>query len=111
MAGTINYSFAHMNEEDTKLKLITPAIESAGWDRKSQMFCEYSFTDGEIVVRGQMTSRKKPRRADYLLTYLPNMPLAIVEAKDTKHTVGDGMQQGISYAAVLDVPFVYSSNG
>lgn len=111
MAGTINYSFVHMNEEDTKLKLITPAIESAGWDRKSQMFCEYSFTDGEIVVRGQMTSRKKPRRADYLLTYLPNMPLAIVEAKDTKHTVGDGMQQGISYAAVLDVPFVYSSNG
>ena len=111
MAGTINYSFVHMNEEDTKLKLISPAIENAGWDRKSQMFREYSFTDGEIVVRGQMTSRKKPRRADYLLTYLPNMPLAIVEAKDTKHTVGDGMQQGISYAAVLDVPFVYSSNG
>lgn len=111
MAGTINYAFVHMNEEDTKLKLITPAIESAGWDKKTQMFCEYSFTDGEIVVRGQMTSRKKPRRADYLLTYLPNMPLAIVEAKDTKHTVGDGMQQGISYAAVLDVPFVYSSNG
>ena len=111
MAGTINYSFVHMNEEDTKLKLISPAIENAGWDRKSHMFREYSFTDGEIVVRGQMTSRKKPRRADYLLTYLPNMPLAIVEAKDTKHTVGDGMQQGISYAAVLDVPFVYSSNG
>ena len=111
MTGTINYAFVHMNEEDTKLKLITPAIESAGWDKKTQMFCEYSFTDGEIVVRGQMTSRKKPRRADYLLAYLPNMPLAIVEAKDTKHTVGDGMQQGISYAAVLDVPFVYSSNG
>lgn len=111
MAGTINYAFVHMNEENTKLKLITPAIESAGWDKKTQMFCEYSFTDGEIVVRGQMTSRKKPRRADYLLTYLPNMPLAIVEAKDTKHTVGDGMQQGISYAVVLDVPFVYSSNG
>lgn len=111
MAGMINYAFVHMNEEDTKLKLITPAIENAGWDKKTQMFCEYSFTDGEIVVRGQMTSRKKPRRADYLLTYLPNMPLAIVEAKDTKHTVGDGMQQGISYAAVLDVPFVYSSNG
>lgn len=111
MAGTINYAFVHMNEEDTKLKLITPAIEGAGWDKKTQMFCEYSFTDGEIVVRGQMTSRKKPRRADYLLTYLPNMPLAIVEAKDTKHTVGDGMQQGISYAVVLDVPFVYSSNG
>ena len=111
MAGTINYAFVHMNEEDTKLKLITPAIENAGWDKKTQMFCEYSFTDGEIVVRGKVTSRKKPRRADYLLTYFPNMPLAIVEAKDTKHSVGDGMQQGISYAAVLDVPFVYSSNG
>ena len=111
MTGSFDYAFVNMNEEDTKLKLITPAIENAGWDKRSQMFCEYAFTDGEIVVRGKVTSRKKPKRADYLLTYMPNMPLAVVEAKGTKLTVGDGMQQAISYAIALDVPFVYSSNG
>ena len=64
-----------------------------------------------VIVRGNVTSRGKKKRADYILFYKPNIPLAIIEAKDNKHSIGSGMQQGIEYGAILDVPFVYSSNG
>lgn len=100
-----------MTEEDIKLQFITPAIEAAGWDRQRQIRMEYNFTDGRVIVRGNVTARGKRKRADYLLYYKPNLPLAIVEAKDNRHSLGDGMQQGIEYAVCLDVPFVYSSNG
>lgn len=99
-----------MNESDTRLKLIDPAIMKS-WDRNSQIFTEYYFTDGEIVVRGNMVTRKDKKKADYLLMYAPNLPLAIVEAKDTEHTIEAGLQQGMGYAQALDVPFAYSSNG
>lgn len=99
-----------MNESDTRLKLIDPALKRS-WDFKRQIFTEYYFTDGEIVVRGHMTVRKKPKKADYLLMYAPEIPLAIVEAKDTQHTLGAGLQQAMEYAASLDVPFAYSTNG
>ena len=99
-----------MNESDTRLKLIDPAIMKS-WDRDSQVFTEYYFTDGEIVVRGNMVTRKDKKKADYLLMYAPNIPIAIVEAKDTDHTVDAGLQQGMGYAEALDVPFAYSSNG
>ncbi len=99
-----------MNESDTRLKLIDPAIMKS-WDRDTQVFTEYYFTDGEIVVRGNMVTRKDKKKADYLLMYAPNIPIAIVEAKDTDHTVDAGLQQGMGYAESLDIPFAYSSNG
>ena len=100
-----------MTEEDIKLQFITPAIETAGWDKLKQIKMEYNFTDGQVIVRGNSTARGKRKRTDYLLYYKPNLPLAIVEAKDNRHSIGAGMQQGIEYAECLDVPFVYSSNG
>lgn len=100
-----------MTEEDIKLQFITPAVEAAGWDRARQIKLEYNFTDGRVIVRGNVTARGKRKRTDYLLYYRPNLPLAIIEAKDNNHSLGAGMQQGIEYAQVLDVPFVYSSNG
>jgi type I restriction enzyme, R subunit len=72
---------------------------------------EVSFTDGRIVVRGKVVSRGKQKRADYLLSYKPNLPIALIEAKDNHHSVGEGMQQALEYAEMLDVPFVFSSNG
>lgn len=100
-----------MTEEDIKLQFITPAIEKAGWDKSKQIKMEYNFTDGRVIVRGTKTARGKRKKADYLLYYKPNLPLAIVEAKDNTQSLGAGMQQGIEYAECLDVPFVYSSNG
>lgn len=97
---------SQMTEEDIKLQFITPAIEAAGWDRQKQIRMEYSFTDGRVIVRGNITARGKRKRTDYLLYYKPNLPLAIVEAKDNHHSIGAGMQQGIEYAECLDVPFV-----
>lgn len=99
-----------MTEEDIKAKYITPAIQQAGWDMKNIYF-EHSFTDGRIIVRGNLTSRAKQKRADYMLVHKTNYPIAIVEAKDNKHSIGAGMQQAISYAEILDIPFAYSSNG
>lgn len=104
-------SKAMMTEEDIKNKYITPAIVDAGWDLKSQVHFEHSFTDGRIIVRGNMTSRAKQKRADYLLMHKSNYPLAIVEAKDNKHPIGGGMQQALEYAEILDIPYAYSSNG
>jgi type I restriction enzyme R subunit len=100
-----------MTEEDIKVKYITPAIKDAGWDIKRQLNFEKYFTDGKIVVRGKLTSRNKGKRADYILNYKPNIPLCLIEAKDNNHTIGDGMQQAIAYGEVLDIPFIYSSNG
>lgn len=99
-----------MNESDTRLKLIDPAIMKS-WNRDSQVFTEYYFTDGEIVVRGNLVMRKDKKKADYLLMYAPNIPIAVIEAKDTEHTVDAGLQQGMGYAESLDVPFAYSTNG
>lgn len=99
-----------MTEEEVKLNYITPAIERAGWD-KAQIRMEYPITPGKIVVRGQKAVRLPGLRADYLLQYRENLPLAIIEAKDDSHNVGDGMQQALNYAAKLNVRFVFTSNG
>src|SRR6476620_5451629 len=72
---------------------------------------EASFTKGRIIVRGKLVSRGRAKRADYVLYFKPNIPLALIEAKDNSHSVGDGMQQGLDYATTLDIPFVFSSNG
>lgn len=100
-----------MNESDTRLKLIDPAMKDAGWDPQKQIFTEYYFTDGEIIVRDKLHTRKSPKKADYLLMHKRDVPLAIVEAKDTNHTVEAGLQQAMGYAISLDVPFAYSTNG
>lgn len=100
-----------LTEEDIKLKYITPALQDANWDIKTQIRCEYYYTDGKINVRENVSQRGKGKKVDYLLSYKPNLPIAIVEAKDNKVTVSHGIQQGIGYAEDLDIPFAYSSNG
>lgn len=100
-----------LSERDICTKYITPAIVSAGWDVHTQFLEEVSFTDGKIYVRGKLTARGERKRADYILYYKPNIPVAIIEAKDNKHSLGDGMQQALNYAEILDIPFVFSSNG
>ncbi|MEM8558109.1 MAG: DEAD/DEAH box helicase family protein [Bacteroidota bacterium] len=100
-----------LSERDICTKYITPAIDAAGWDVHTQVREEVSFTDGRIIQRGNMHARGKRKRADYLLYYRANLPLAIVEAKDNSHPVGSGMQQALEYADILDIPFVYTSNG
>ncbi len=102
----------HLSEEDIKFQFITPAItEQAGWSR-SNIRMEYSFTDGRILFVGKLHHKKQPKRADYLLFDGDiNSPLAVVEAKAAESDLTKGIQQAIEYAAMLDVPFAYSSNG
>lgn len=100
-----------LSEEDIKARYITPAITDAGWDIKKQVRLEYAFTAGRIILRGNITARGKQKRADYVLFYKNNFPLAIVEAKDNNHAVGAGLQQAIDYAKALDIDYVYASNG
>ena len=100
-----------LSETDICTKFITPAIKKAGWDEMTQIRQEVSFTKGPIIVRGKLVSRGKGKRADYILYYKPNIPIALIEAKDNNHSVGDGLQQGLNYAEVLNIPFVFSSNG
>ncbi len=100
-----------LSERDICTKFITPALEQAGWDVATQIREEFPLTSGRIIVRGKLHTRAKHKRADYVLFYKPNIPIAIIEAKDNNHTVGDGMQQAMGYAEMLQVPFVFSSNG
>jgi type I restriction enzyme, R subunit len=100
-----------LSERDICTKYITPALERSGWDILTQIREEFSLTDGRILVRGKLHARGKNKRADYVLFYKPNLPIAIIEAKDNNHAVGDGMQQGLGYGELLQVPFVFSSNG
>ena len=100
-----------LSERDICTKYITPALEKAGWDIKTQVREEFSFTNGRVIVRGRMHTRGKQRRADYLLSYQKNQPIAVIEAKNNNHKIGDGMQQALAYSESLDVPFVFSSNG
>ena len=100
-----------LSERDICTKFITPAVEKAGWDKRNQLLEEVSFTDGKIYVRGKLTTRGVRKRADYILYYKPNIPIAIIEAKDNKHSVRAGIQQALEYAGILDIPCVFSSNG
>jgi type I restriction enzyme R subunit len=100
-----------LSERDICTKFITPALRQAGWDEITQIREEVGFTKGRIIVRGKLVSRGKAKRADYILYYKPNIPLALIEAKDNTHSVGDGMQQALDYAETLEIPFVFASNG
>jgi len=100
---------AQMTEEDIKLQFITPAI-TAKWS-KDLITMETKITDGKINLKGNLVVREKPKKADYVLYLRANQPIAIVEAKDNNHSVSHGLQQAMTYAQMLDVPFAYSSNG
>jgi len=100
-----------LSERDICTKFITPALTAAGWDLHSQIREEVSFTKGRIIVRGKLHTRGEQKRADYILYYKSNIPLAVIEAKTNSYSVGAGMQQALNYAETLGVPFVFSSNG
>ncbi|MCL2721347.1 MAG: DEAD/DEAH box helicase family protein [Treponema sp.] len=100
-----------LSEADIKEKFITPAIKKAGWDEFTQIGREIFFTDGRIYVKGKVTARGKRKFADYILFYKPNIPIAVIEAKDNNHSVKAGIQQALGYSNTLDIPFVFSSNG
>lgn len=100
-----------LTERDICTKFILPAVKRAGWDEMLQVREEVYFTKGRIIVRGKLVTRGKAKKADFVLYYKANIPIALIEAKDNNHSVGDGMQQGLDYAATLDIPFVFSSNG
>ncbi|GKN61328.1 AAA family ATPase [Klebsiella variicola] len=106
-----------LSERDICTKFITPAIQQAGW-QQHQFREEVNLTDGRVMVRGKMASRVKnpeakggPKRADYVLYARPNVPIAVLEAKQAKFSIGHGMQQALAYAEMLDAPFAISSNG
>ena len=98
-------------EDDTRARFIDPALLNAGWNNMTQVNRQYHFTAGRIMVSGKLHTRAKSKYADYLLSYQPNMPLAIIEAKHIGKSLGTGMQQALDYAEILDVPFVFSTNG
>jgi type I restriction enzyme R subunit len=103
-----------LTETDIRTKFITPAIlgpNGSKWNVMTQVLEERYFTKGRIIVRGKTVQRGEAKKADYILFYKPNIPIAVVEAKDNNHSVGAGMQQALDYAETLDVPFAYSSNG
>lgn len=100
-----------LSERDICTKFITPALEKAGWNIQTQIREEFTLTNGRVMVRGKLHIRGKNKWADYVLFYKPNLPIAVIEAKDNNHSVGDGMQQALGYAELLQVPFVFSSNG
>jgi len=101
----------NLSETDIISKFILPAIINAGWDSMTQIRQEVKLRDGKVIVRGQMGIRKTVKSADIVLYHKPNMPLAVVEAKANKHEIGKGMQQGLDYANLLDVPFTFATNG
>lgn len=107
---SVQLNFDKETEEDVKFQYITPAIQNAGWSNNQFKF-EYAFTDGKMQNKKGKCFRGKQRKADYILLYKPNLPIAVVEAKDGKHGFGDGIQQGLTYCEVLNIPFAYSSNG
>ncbi|HHY0507530.1 TPA: EcoAI/FtnUII family type I restriction enzme subunit R [Vibrio parahaemolyticus] len=109
MTSSINK--AKLSETDIITKFILPAIKNVGWDDMTQIRQEVKLRDGKVIVRGQAAARKKVKSADIVLYHKPSMPLAVVEAKANKHEIGKGMQQGMEYAKLLEVPFVFASNG
>lgn len=103
-----------LTEADIRVSFITPAlvgVNGSKWNLHTQIREEVYFTRGRVIVRGKAVKRGEAKKADYILSYKPNLPLAIVEAKDNTHAVGAGMQQALEYAEILDIPFAYSSNG
>ncbi|MDD5040687.1 MAG: DEAD/DEAH box helicase family protein [Patescibacteria group bacterium] len=100
-----------LSERDICTQFILPALVKAGWNVEKQIREEVFFTDGRIFVKGHKTARGERKRADFILYLKPNIPIAIIEAKDNNHSVGAGLQQALNYANILDIPVAFSSNG
>ena len=100
-----------LSERDICTKFILPALVKAGWDVEKQIREEVFFTDGRIFVKGNKTVRGERKRADFILYLKPNIPIAVIEAKDNNHTIDAGVQQALGYAQTLDLPVAFSSNG
>jgi len=100
-----------LSETDIISKFIMPAVKKAGWDDMTQIRQEVKLRDGKVIVRGMAAARKTVKSADIVLYHKPSIPLAVIEAKANKHEIGKGMQQGLDYANLLDVPFIFASNG
>ncbi|WP_181382118.1 EcoAI/FtnUII family type I restriction enzme subunit R [Shewanella sp. BC20] len=110
-SGSLLMQKALLTEADIVSKFILPAIKQAGWNDMTQIRQEVKLRDGKVIVRGQVAARRKVKSADIVLYHKPSMPLAVIEAKANKHEIGKGMQQGLDYAALLEVPFIFASNG
>ncbi len=104
-------SLSNLTEADIITKCVMPAILNAGWDNTTQIRQEVKLRDGKVIVRGKVAARRTVKSADIVLYHKPGIPLAVIEAKANKHEIGKGMQQGIEYARLLDVPFVFATNG
>ncbi|MEG3985974.1 DEAD/DEAH box helicase family protein [Microcoleus sp. S28C3] len=100
-----------LSEQDICTQYILPALVRAGWDISKQVREQVYFTDGRIYVKGNLTQRGKAKKADYILYYKPNIPIAVIEAKKNIYPLGAGMQQALNYADILDLPVAFSSNG
>src|SRR5687768_2215737 len=100
-----------LSERDICTKFISPALQAAGWDVMRHVREEVQLTKGRVIVRGKLATRGEAKRDDYVLYHRSSLPLAVIEAKDNKQSVGAGMQQALGYAQLLDVPFAFSSNG
>ncbi len=100
-----------LSERDICTQFILPALVKSGWDVAKQVREEVFFTDGRIFIKNNKTTRGKRKRADFILYLKPNIPIAVIEAKDNNHSVGAGLQQALGYAEILDVPVAFSSNG
>jgi len=102
-----------LSESDICDLFITPAVKNAGWDQSRQLRREVTLTPGPVVVRGNMSARntKKKKFADYVLSWAPGIPIAVIEAKDNSHSISHGMQQALGYAEIMAVPSAFSSNG
>ncbi|EIV7687559.1 DEAD/DEAH box helicase family protein [Salmonella enterica] len=100
-----------LTEADIITKRVMPAILDAGWNDTTQIRQEVKLRDGKVIVRGKVAARRTVKSADIVLYHKRGMPLAVIEAKANKHEIGKGMQQGIEYARLLDVPFVFATNG
>lgn len=101
-----------LTEADTCTKLILPRLQSAGWETDPHSFSEqHTFTDGRIIILGKGFTRKKKKRADYLLKYTRDYTIAVVEAKPEDQTAGEGLQQAKDYAEILGLSFAFATNG
>lgn len=104
-------NLSNLTEADIITKCVMPTILNAGWDNTTQIRQEVKLRDGKVIVRGKVAARRTVKSADIVLYHKPGIPLAVIEAKANKHEIGKGMQQGIEYARLLDVPFVFATNG
>ncbi|HCN6213448.1 DEAD/DEAH box helicase [Escherichia coli] len=104
-------NLSNLTEADIITKCVMPAILNAGWDNTTQIRQEVKLRDGKVIVRGKVAARRTVKSADIVLYHKPGIPLAVIEAKANKHEIGKGMQQGMEYARLLDVPFVFATNG